>query len=271
MGAEQRARARLRAMRRRRRGARQRCGARERAVAAQSRLLRAVGPPAAPERASVQGSVSKEALSSAGGPFEAADRPRRPAPAPARHAPHAAARTHTRRERRAAGGGNRRARSDASVSCKDRCCARDAHARAQRSVDVAAGAAVWRHCHSRRCSTHLLIRLVPWCASMAQVSPSRGVLVTPPPRPSTATRPPRVCSAFVEGSTFSAVTAHPPPHAHQLRASRAMLKRGRSGVGVELLPAELDYAAAAEIEPVDLTCASAAARVAPAASAALPG
>jgi hypothetical protein len=34
-----------------------------------------------------------------------------------------------------------------------------------------------------------------------------------------------------------------------------MLKRGRSATGIELLPAELDFAAAAEIgPPVDLTC-----------------
>ena len=37
-----------------------------------------------------------------------------------------------------------------------------------------------------------------------------------------------------------------------------MLKRGRSITGIELLPAELDYAASAEIgPPVDLTCVSA--------------
>lgn len=72
---------------------------------------------------------------------------------------------------------------------------------------------------------------------------------TPPPVQDlrAAARRTRICSCR-EGAS-----------AAWLRSSAgcAMLKRGRSLSGIELLPAELDFAAAAEISPVDLTCAAA--------------
>ena len=81
------------------------------------------------------------------------------------------------------------------------------------------------------------------------VAPSEAL---PRTRLASAHRPPKE-AAFAPRPTLLGVA----PLAHQPRACRAMLKRGRSGVGIELLPAELDFAAAAEIEPVDLTCVAA--------------